>query len=82
MVKKPIDIDSYEYKIGQNIARIRNKNGLTQSAMEDYGISRAYLGRIELGLHSLTLRKLTIVARALSVNVVDFFYDKNGKPIR
>lgn len=79
--KEIVDFKSYKYKIGQNIARIRMENGLTQKDMEEYGITRGYYGKIELGLYSVSIDKLELIARAFGVNVSDLFVDKNGKEI-
>lgn len=78
---KKIDPTSYAYKIGQNIARLRKSQGLTQADMETYGISRAYYGRIELGLYFVTIDKLKKIADAFGVSIVDLFTDENGEEI-
>ena len=80
---KKINIDSYEYKLGQNIARIRKQEtGYTQAEMEEYsGISRAYYGRIELGLHSPTIEALIKIANALNVPFINLFLDENNDPL-
>ena len=80
-MKKKIDRKSFNYRFGQNLARIRIENGLTHSDMEDYGISRAYYGRIELGTHAPSLDKLVLIAKAFGIPVSDLFIDKNGKPL-
>ena len=79
--KEIVDPTSYKYRIGQNIARIRKLNGLTQSDMEEFGITTAYYGKIELGLYSVSLDKLVLIARAFGVNLSDLFKDENGKEI-
>ena len=76
-----MDINSYNYKFGQNLARIRKLNGLTQNDMEDYKISRAYYGRIELGTHAPSVDKLVLIAKAFGVPVYQLFIDENGKPL-
>lgn len=82
-MKNVIDINSYNYKLGRNIARIRNEEtGYTQAEMESYsGISRAYYGRIELGLHSPTIEILVKIAKALNVPVSYLFKDENDNDI-
>ena len=67
--------------IGRNIARIRLETGLSQADMEEFGISRAYYGRIELGLHSLTVDKLVLIARALGVPVSELFLNENKEEL-
>ncbi len=78
---KKIEINSYNYKLGQNLARLRKKNGLTHNDMETYGISRAYYGRIEIGSHSVTVEKLENIAKAFGVNVYELFLDEDEIPI-
>ena len=79
--KEIVDPSSYKYRIGQNIARIRKLNGLTQSDMEEFGITTGYYGKIELGLYSVSLDKLVLIARAFGVNLSDLFKDENGREI-
>ncbi len=84
MAKKNKSIDiSYRYKLGQNIARIRRQEtGYTQEEMEIYtGISRAYYGRIELGVHAATIDILVKIADALNVPLYYLFIDENNNPI-
>ena len=76
-----IDYKSSNYILGQNIARIRQEIGLSQADMEDYGISRAYYGKSELGIHSLTLDKLILIARAFGVPLSSLFIDKDGNEL-
>lgn len=79
MISKTKEIDK---KLGQNIARIRIEMGYTQRTFEeDCNISRAYLGKVEKGYHSLTIDKLDEIAKALQINFLELFYDKDGKPI-
>ncbi len=82
MAKKSIDVTSYNYRLGQNIARLRHACGYPQTEMEWYtGISRAYYGRIELGLHSPTIDMIVKIAEALNVPVYKLFQDEDGKPL-
>jgi len=80
MNTKKVNPSSYLYKLGQNIARIRKQEtGLTQADMGTYsGISRAYYGRIELGLHSPTIETLLKIANALNVTIVQLFINENN----
>ncbi len=80
-MNKKINRKSFNYRFGQNLARLRNENGLTHSDMEDYGISRAYYGRVELGTHAPSVNKLVLIAKAFGISIKDLFIDKNGKPI-
>lgn len=81
-MKKNIDTTCYQYLFGQNLARLRKINGLTHSDMENYGISRAYYGKIELGLNSVTIDKLILISKAFGVPVYQLFLDEKGRPIK
>lgn len=84
MAKKKINHDTdYRYRLGQNIARIRKQEtGYTQEDMELYtGISRAYYGRIELGIHAATIDVLVKIADALNVPLYRLFINENDRPI-
>lgn len=78
-----VDVNSYGYRLGQNIARIRKQEiGCSQDEMEEHsGISRAYYGRIELGLHSPTVEMLVKIANAFCVPITSLFLDENNNPI-
>lgn len=78
MRKNKIDVNSINYKIGQNIARIRKENNISQEEMEIYGISRSYFGKIELGLYSISLDKLTLIAKAFGIPIALLFIDEKG----
>ena len=81
--KNKDEVYEYRYKVGQNIAKIREQEcGCTQADMEELtGISRAYYGRIELGKHAATIDVLLKIANALNVPVCRFFMDENNVPI-
>lgn len=84
MAKKKRNADSnYRYRLGQNIARIRKEEtGYTQEDMELYtGISRAYYGRIELGVHAATIDILIKIADTLNVPLYRLLLDDNDHPI-
>lgn len=84
MAKKKSNKDfGYRYRLGQNIARIRRQEtGYTQEDMELYtGISRAYYGRIELGVHAATIDILIKIADTLNVPLYRLFLDENDRPI-
>jgi transcriptional regulator with XRE-family HTH domain len=74
---------SEEYMIlfGKNLSRIRNLNGFSQRDMEDYGITRSYYGKLELGKHAITIDKLFLIARAFGININDLFLDEENKPL-
>ena len=83
MKKKNVKSLDYRYRLGQNIARIRKQEtGYTQEEMEIYtGVSRAYYGRIELGVHAATVDVLIKIADALNVPLYRLFLDENDSPI-
>ena len=77
-----VDPNSFKYKLGRNIARIRESQGITQAEMEYLtGISRAYYGRVELGIHSVSIDKLELIANCFGVSVGELFIDKNKKQL-
>lgn len=73
----------YRFRLGQNIARIRKQEtGYTQEEMETYAcISRAYYGRIELGIHAVSVDVLLKIAEALNVPIQRLFVNENNEPI-
>ena len=84
MAKRKSNKDlGYRYRLWQNIARIRKQEtGYTQEDMELYtGVSRAYYGRIELGVHAASIGVLIKIADALNVPLYRLFLDENDKPI-
>lgn len=80
-MKNKVDTSSFRYRLGQNIARLRKEQGLSQEDMELYGISRSYYGKIELGLFNVSLDKLSKISYALGVRIIDLFIDENGRVI-
>lgn len=82
MKYKHIDTNNINYRLGQNIARLRMENGYSQEAFAlECNISRAYYGRCELGLHSFTVDKLNLIANLLGVQISDLFISKNTTQI-
>jgi len=71
----------FNYRFGQNLARLRNLNGLTHTDMESYGISRSYYGKVELGIYSVSIEKIVLIAKAFGVPVHKLFLDENNEPI-
>ena len=80
-MSKYIKTDTIQYKLGQNIARLRKESGLTHADMDMYNISRAYYGKIELGSYSISIEKLYMISKAFGVPLYQLFIDKDGKPI-
>ena len=82
MKNKHIKTNDINYRLGQNIARLRLENGYSQEAFAlECNISRAYYGRCELGLHSFTVDKLNLIANLLGLKISDLFISKNGNHI-
>ena len=79
-MKRKINCLSINYRLGQNLARLRMESGYSQEEFAlECGISRAYYGRCELGLHSLTVDKLQLIANFLNVKISDLFRIKNQR---
>jgi len=60
-------------RIAGNIRRIREGKNLTQEDMLSLGIERRWFQRIESGTYSVSLPTLDRVARALKVDISEFF---------
>ncbi len=60
-------------RIAQNIRRVRDSKRLTQEDMMSLGLERRWYQRIESGEYSVSLPTLDRVARALKVDVSEFF---------
>lgn len=79
MSKKHVETLNINYKLGQNIARLRLENGYSQEAFAlECNISRAYYGRCELGLHSFTVDKLNLIANLLGLKISELFINVDG----
>lgn len=67
-------------KLGSNIRRIREERGFTQEAFaQEFGIDRAYYGRIERGLINLSAKTIFMLAQALETNPDQLFADVGWK---
>ena len=73
--------DDFIVAFGKNLKRIRAENGLRHQDMDDYGITRSYYGKIELGKHCTTLDKIYLIAKAFGTTPDKLFLDKEGNPI-
>lgn len=61
--------------LGKKIQKLRKKKGLTQEELgEILGISRVYMGYIEQGRESPSLKILMKIAKKLGVKVEDLFH--------
>lgn len=57
-----------ERKFGLIVRRLREKSGFSQENFADHiGIDRSYQGQIERGEASVTLHKITLIAKGLSL---------------
>ena len=60
--------------VAWNLRRLRVKQGLAQEALAvDAEIDRTYVSRLERGMENPTVGVLDRLARALGVEIVDFF---------
>jgi transcriptional regulator with XRE-family HTH domain len=61
-------------KLGSNIRRVREERGFTQEAFaQEFGIDRAYYGRIERGQINLSAKMIFMLAHALETSPDQFF---------
>ncbi len=61
--------------LGKKIQKLRKQKGLTQKKMaENLGISRVYMGYIEQGRESPSLKILMKIAKKFGVKVEDLFH--------
>lgn len=61
-------------KLGKRISDIRRKKGITSEKLAyENGLSKGYLSDIENGKRIPSLKLLEKLARALSVDIRDFF---------
>ena len=58
-------------RLGTNVRKLRNKGGLTQEQMRDFGFNYRYFQKIEAGLVNPTLGTLLKLSKALKCSVVD-----------
>ena len=59
--------------VRKRIQEIRRAKHLTQEDMMKYNFERRYYQRIEAGHKNLSLRVLNRLARALGVDIIEFF---------
>ncbi len=63
-----------EKKVGQRIVELRRKQGLTSEQLAwESGVSKSHVNDIENGKRLPSLRVLEKLARALKVELKDFF---------
>ena len=69
VINNPL-MDSICERIGLNIRRIREEQGLSQEGLGAIAdLHRAYIGQIERGEKNIGLQNLEKIANALNVNV-------------
>lgn len=67
-----------EYRVARNIIRMRKKMNLSQSELATIIDSKqSVISRIENGNQNMSLLTLKKIAKALNVNVMDFFESTN-----
>gem|GEM_PF-2559438 len=75
--KRKTELDERYWKlmkrIADNIRRVRLAKNLTQEDMTGLGLERRWFQRIESGTYSVSLPTLDRVARALKVDMAEFF---------
>lgn len=65
-------MDDILQRLGARIRDLRTKSGLSQSRLAELaGINDKYLGEVERGTNNISVRKLTLIAQALSMEVHD-----------
>jgi len=61
-------------KFGQKVREERGKLGLSQEELASRaGVHRTYIGMIERAEKNITLENIEKIAKALSINIGDFF---------
>jgi len=66
--------DPHTIKFGRNVRRMRLKLGLTQEALaEKADMSVNYIGFVENGKRSITLRSIVRISKALNGNIGNLF---------
>ena len=68
------EVDKVSKQIGQKLSYLRRKNGLSlRQFAEKFQISKGYLSNIEIGKRLPTIEMLSQIAKALGVDLRDFF---------
>jgi transcriptional regulator with XRE-family HTH domain len=72
--------DNLDKLFGNRIRELRKAKGMTQEDCAfKAGIDVSYLGYVERGQQSPTLRKIEEIAKSLEVEVAELFYFKTAK---
>jgi transcriptional regulator with XRE-family HTH domain len=68
-------------EFGKRLCELRNAKGLSQDELrERSGLASTYISRLENGHLTPTLSTLERLAKALEVDLYQFFFVGNGKP--
>ncbi len=66
--------EQYLKAFGENLKRIRNEKGMTQSALADYaGIERSQIMRIEKGDINTTINTVRVLSKTLGIEAKELF---------
>lgn len=69
-------MNDFLFKVGNKISKARNELGLSQEKFSEIvGISKNYLGNIELGKQSPTILMLKKITDKLEISLSEFFKD-------
>ncbi|HOQ72203.1 MAG TPA: helix-turn-helix transcriptional regulator [Smithellaceae bacterium] len=64
--------------VGNNIRAIRTRKGITQEALAlESGLSQGYINQLENGKRLYTQKSLEVIAKALSMPMINFFKEEN-----
>ncbi len=73
--------NSFNAEIGKRLKKIKNENDFSQENMADIlGVSHAYYGKVERGLHCLSVEKLCILNQELGVDLNYLITGKETAP--
>jgi transcriptional regulator with XRE-family HTH domain len=72
MLKRPASVKKKNWKLARHIQKVRKAKGVTQEQLADYiGVTTSWVGQIETGRVTPSLKLLGKIARALNVKVKD-----------
>lgn len=68
--------------VGSNIRKFRSKVGITQEELAlTSGLSQGYINQLENGRRNYTQKSLELIAHALSIPLIEFFREEEGKHV-
>jgi len=63
---------------GKNLKQLRKQKKLTQEKLAEYaGLDRTYIGGIERGERNISLINIEKIAKALDIEIYEFFQNKD-----